>query len=38
MSLTETTYWLVGASFAIYIFIAIRSRAGTTQARMAIKI
>jgi len=31
MSLTETTYWVVGASFALYIFIAIRSRAGTTQ-------
>lgn len=31
MSLTETTYWVVGASFVLYIFIAIRSRAGTTQ-------
>ena len=31
MSLTETTYWVVGASFALYIFIAILSRAGTTQ-------
>lgn len=31
MTLTETTYWVVGASFAIYIVIAIRSRAGTTQ-------
>jgi len=31
MSLTETTYWIVGASFLIYILIAIRSRAGTTQ-------
>lgn len=31
MSLTETTYWVVGASFALYIFIAIRSRAGSTQ-------
>ena len=31
MSLTETTYWVVGASFALYILIAIRSRAGTTQ-------
>ena len=31
MTLTETTYWVVGASFAIYILIAIRSRAGTTQ-------
>ena len=31
MSLTETTYWVVGASFALYIWIAIRSRAGTTQ-------
>ena len=31
MSLTATTYWVVGASFALYIFIAIRSRAGTTQ-------
>ena len=31
MSLTETTYWIVGASFALYIIIAIRSRAGSTQ-------
>src|SRR5210317_1486299 len=31
MSLTETTYWIVGASFLFYILIAIRSRAGTTQ-------
>ena len=31
MSLTETTYWVVGASFLLYILIAIRSRAGTTQ-------
>jgi cation/acetate symporter len=31
MSLAETTYWVVGASFALYIWIAIRSRAGTTQ-------
>ncbi len=31
MSLTETTYWIVGASFLLYILIAIRSRAGTTQ-------
>ncbi len=31
MSLTETTYVIVGASFALYIFIAIRSRAGSTQ-------
>ena len=31
MSLTETTYWVVGASFALYVWIAIRSRAGTTQ-------
>ncbi len=31
MSLTETTYWIVGASFALYIWIAFRSRAGTTQ-------
>ena len=31
MSLTETTYWVVGASFALYIWIAIRSRAGTTR-------
>ena len=31
MSLTETTYLTVGASFALYIFIAIRSRAGSTQ-------
>ena len=31
MMLTETTYWVVGASFAIYILIAIRARAGTTQ-------
>ncbi len=31
MSLTETTYLIVGASFALYIFIAIRSRAGSTQ-------
>ena len=31
MSLTETTYLVVGASFAVYIFIAIRSRAGSTQ-------
>ena len=31
MTLTETTYWVVGASFAIYILIAIRARAGTTQ-------
>ena len=31
MTLTETTYWVVGATFAIYILIAIRSRAGTTQ-------
>jgi len=31
VTLTETTYWVVGASFALYILIAIRSRAGTTQ-------
>lgn len=31
MTLTETTYWVVGATFAVYILIAIRSRAGTTQ-------
>ena len=31
MSLAETTYLIVGASFALYIFIAIRSRAGSTQ-------
>ena len=31
MSLMETTYWVVGSSFALYIWIAIRSRAGTTQ-------
>ena len=31
MSLTETTYLVVGASFALYIFIAIRSRARSTQ-------
>jgi len=31
VTLTETTYWVVGASFAIYILIAIRARAGTTQ-------
>ena len=31
MSLTDTTYLVVGASFALYIFIAIRSRAGSTQ-------
>lgn len=31
MSLTETTYWVVGASFALYIIIAIRARAGSTQ-------
>ena len=31
MSLTETSYLVVGASFALYIFIAIRSRAGSTQ-------
>ena len=31
MSLTETTYLVVGASFALYIFIAIRSSAGSTQ-------
>ena len=31
MGLTETTYLVVGASFALYIFIAIRSRAGSTQ-------
>jgi len=31
MSLTETTYWVVGASFALYVVIAIRSRASTTQ-------
>lgn len=31
MTLTETTYWVVGASFALYILIAIRARAGTTQ-------
>ncbi len=31
MSLTETTYWVVGTSFVLYIWIAIRSRAGTTQ-------
>ena len=31
MSLAETTYLVVGASFALYIFIAIRSRAGSTQ-------
>ena len=31
MSLTATTYLVVGASFALYMFIAIRSRAGSTQ-------
>ena len=31
MSLTETTYWVVGASFALYVLIAIWSRAGSTQ-------
>lgn len=31
MTLTETTYWVVGATFAVYVLIAIRSRAGTTQ-------
>ncbi len=31
MSLTETTYLVVGASFALYVCIAIRSRAGSTQ-------
>ena len=31
MSLTATTYLVVGAAFALYIFIAIRSRAGSTQ-------
>ena len=31
MSLTETTYLVVGASFALYLLIAIRSRAGSTQ-------
>ena len=31
MSLTETTYWVVGASFTLYVLIAIRSRAGSTQ-------
>ena len=31
MNLTETTYWVVGASFALYVLIAIRSRAGSTQ-------
>jgi cation/acetate symporter len=31
VTLTETTYWVVGASFALYILIAIRARAGTTQ-------
>ena len=31
MSLAETTYLVVGASFALYILIAIRSRAGSTQ-------
>ena len=31
MSLTETTYLVVGASFVLYILIAIRSRAGSTQ-------
>jgi cation/acetate symporter len=31
VTLTETTYWVVGATFAVYILIAIRSRAGTTQ-------
>ncbi|MBL6697819.1 MAG: cation acetate symporter [Luminiphilus sp.] len=31
MTLTETTYWIVGASFLLYILIAIRSRADTTQ-------
>ena len=31
MSLTETTYLVVGAPFALYIFIAIRARAGSTQ-------
>ena len=31
MSLTAATYLVVGASFALYIFIAIRSRAGSTQ-------
>ena len=31
MSLTETTYLVVGASFGLYILIAIRSRAGSTQ-------
>ncbi len=31
MSLTETTYLVVGASFALYILIAICSRASTTR-------
>ena len=31
MNLMETTYCVVGSSFALYIWIAIRSRAGTTQ-------
>ncbi len=31
MSLAETTYLVVGTSFALYILIAIRSRAGSTQ-------
>ena len=31
MSLTETTYLVVGASFVLYILITIRSRAGSTQ-------
>ena len=31
MSLSETTYLVVGTSFALYIFIALRSRAGSTQ-------
>ena len=31
MSLTESTYWVVGASFALYIIIAIRARAGSTR-------
>ncbi|GIR72261.1 MAG: hypothetical protein CM15mP74_35120 [Halieaceae bacterium] len=34
MSLTETTYWVVGASFALYVLIAIRSRAGSTRSSM----
>ena len=31
MTLTETTYLVVGASFALYIVIAFRSRAGSTR-------